>query len=197
MVSSESTKNDKRDTMLKRFNTKKAVQAAAALLRQEPDRRMSRLRLLKLLYIADRESIKKTGRPIIGSRFVAMDNGPLHSAVYDLIKGQHAHEQDWSAHFRNAPRYNVELYDDPGVSELSKYELEILEKVVKDHLAMEDWDVAVSTHEFDEWRKNYEKGTSKTIPVEHVIEAVGRGDDKDDIIQDMKDSEAFANLFGG
>ena len=40
-----------------RFNISKAIEAAGVLLREEPSRRMSRIRLLKLLYIADRESL--------------------------------------------------------------------------------------------------------------------------------------------
>ena len=64
----------------------KAVQAAAVLLRNEGTK-MTRLRLLKLLLIADRKSIKEMGVPILGSKIVAMDNGPLHSEIYDLIKG--------------------------------------------------------------------------------------------------------------
>ena len=70
-----------------RLDTRKTIEAAATLLRLAPYRRMSRKRLLALLYLADRESLKPTGRPIIGGRLVAMDYGPIHSEVYDFIKG--------------------------------------------------------------------------------------------------------------
>ena len=44
------------------FSAKKAMQAASAVLRTEETRRMPYLRLLKLLYIADRESIREGER---------------------------------------------------------------------------------------------------------------------------------------
>ena len=72
------------------FGTRKIVEAAAVLLRSSQHGRMGRLRLLKLLYIADRESLRETGRPIVGTKLVAMDLGPVHSEVYDLIKGARA-----------------------------------------------------------------------------------------------------------
>src|SRR5262245_9212871 len=69
------------ELMLRQFDTMKAIQAAAVLLRFD-DGAMDYLRLLKLLYIADREALRETGRPISYSRTIAMDNGPLSSEVY-------------------------------------------------------------------------------------------------------------------
>ena len=40
-----------------RFNFSRTLQSAAILLKLQPNRRMSYLRLLKLLYIADREML--------------------------------------------------------------------------------------------------------------------------------------------
>ena len=57
--------------MNKHFDVQKTIQAAAELLRFERNR-MSYLRLLKFLCIADRDSIRESGMPILGSRAVAM-----------------------------------------------------------------------------------------------------------------------------
>jgi len=57
--------------MIQKLDIEKAIQATAVLLRQE-GKRASRLRLLKLLYIADRNALQKTGSPILGSKIVAM-----------------------------------------------------------------------------------------------------------------------------
>ena len=84
------------------FSVKKAIQAAAALLRTEETRQMPYLRLLKLLYIADRDSIRKTGRPITGDQIQAMEYGPVPESVYKLIKGEHYNSPSWSKHFQTA-----------------------------------------------------------------------------------------------
>jgi hypothetical protein len=43
--------------------------------------RMEYVRLLKLLYIADREMMAEAGAPVTGDRAVAMDHGPVLSHV--------------------------------------------------------------------------------------------------------------------
>lgn len=69
------------------FKFDKALQAAAYLLRRETCREMNYMRLLKVLYLADRESIRESGAPITGDKIAAMERGPVLSGVFDLIKG--------------------------------------------------------------------------------------------------------------
>ena len=51
------------------FSTLKAAQAVAVLLRGVPDGRMDYRKLMVLLYMADRESIKEAGHPITGDSY--------------------------------------------------------------------------------------------------------------------------------
>jgi uncharacterized phage-associated protein len=76
------------------------VQAIAAFLHFHGTKDMSYLRMLKLLYIADRESLRATGRPITGDQMVAMEHGPVLSGVFDLIKGEHKAWPRWSECFK-------------------------------------------------------------------------------------------------
>lgn len=176
------------------FGARKMVEAAAVLLRLE-DNSMSYLRLLKLLYIADRESLKETGRPIVGSRPVAMDHGPLHSEVYDLMKGNHIDEPLWSRFIRKN-RYHVELRDDPGVLALSRYEIDKLNEVSERYSNVDDWKLSALTHEFAEYKRNYRKNTSSDIPFEDLIEAVGRSNDQDAILNAAKERAVIDRIFG-
>ena len=184
--------------MTMRLDVGKAIQAVGVLLRRE-GKRAIRLRLLKLLYIADRISLQKTGSPILGSKLVAMRHGPVHSAVFDLVKGEHIDEPVWSRYFRNLGR-DVVLEEEPEVGKLSRYEVELLNQVVDQRINLSDWDVAEETHGFEEWQKSYpdpSENTSRPIPLEVLIAAVGRGGDQAEIVQDMNDSEAFQRFFAG
>jgi uncharacterized phage-associated protein len=176
-----------------RIDTRKAIEAAATLLRLAPHRIMGRKRLLALLYIADRESLKRTGRPIIGGRLVAMDYGPIHSEVYDLIKGAHSEQAEWSSHFQNEA-YLVTLAHDLGPSALSRREINLLNEVSSERLGKDDFDIARETH-FEEWEKNHQEGTSTAIPLEHLIDAVGRSKDKDAILRDAEEKTFFDKMF--
>ena len=168
------------------FNALKAMQAAASLLRSEETKQMSYLRVLKLLYIADRESMRETGRPITGDRVVAMDNGPVLEGVYNLIEGSGYCQPTWAKHFL-VQDYRVKLVEDPGVGMLSRYELRKLHEVWKEHTAKNDWMIVNDTHEFEEWKKNFASGTARRISVEDILRAVGREGDIEEITKEEKE----------
>jgi uncharacterized phage-associated protein len=173
-----------------RFHFEKTLQAAGVLLREHPLHAMGMLRLLKLLYIADRESLRETGAPITGDRVVAMRNGPVLSETYDLIKGEHIRTPEWSEHFENLD-YFVHLRKEPRIGRLSRYEIETLNDVAHRLEHEDDWAVVDQTHEFPEWQKNQAGDASKPIPHEDILDAVGRGEDIQAI---REEAEAVAHM---
>lgn len=179
-----------------KFSFQKTLQAAAALLRTEPPHVMSRLRLIKLLYIADRESLAETGAPITGDHAFAMKHGPVLSVTYDLIKGEHIRSPEWSKHFENIGCY-IRLLEDPGTGHLSKYEIEKLNQVFDRFQSDSDWEVADSTHQFPEWQKNDPGDSSKPIPYEDILEAVGRSSDIESIREDARASAFLDRVLRG
>lgn len=177
------------------FHFDKTLQAAAVLLRTHRLRVMGRMRLLKLLYITDRESLRDRGAPITGDHAVAMKNGPVLSETYDLIKGEHLHAADWGEHFENIG-YDVHWTKDPGNGKLSKYEIEKLNEVARRFEHEDDWALAEITHDFPEWRKNKPGTSSRSIPFEDILEAVGRADDINSIREDAQASAFMDRVLG-
>jgi uncharacterized phage-associated protein len=180
--------------MIFRFNVEKTIQAIAALLHFHGSKEMSYLRLLKLLYLADRESLKETGRPITGDRAVSMKHGPVLSGVCNLIKGEHTAWAQWSEFLRKKG-YRIELLEDPGNGFLSKYEIGKLRELSERYADRNEWDLVEIVHGLDEWKKNDPGDCCKPIPFDDILEAVGRAGDKDAILQDAKDQAAFDCLF--
>ena len=177
-----------------RFNFEKSLQAAGVLLSLDGER-MERIRLLKLLYIADRELLAETGRTITGDRAVAMDHGPVLSQVYDLIKGEASRAGEWNHYVRTVNRA-VEFRNDPGRGELSRREVEKLTEVTDRYRDVNDWSLVRATHDFPEWSSNFRVGTSSTIPWPEVLSAQG----KDDLVDLAEAEEAdrcyLDDLFG-
>ncbi len=179
-----------------RFNLKKTIQALGVLFREEHVARMAYIRLLKLLYIADRESVKETGLPITGDHAVAMDHGPVLSRVYDLVKGEAVGTDIWN-HFYRRNHYNLEMTQEPDIGELSRYEIEKLQEVAKRHEDDNDWQIVVQTHKFPEWKQNKpEKGSSRNIPFQAILQAVGRDKDLPAISQYQQDEKIYDAIFG-
>jgi uncharacterized phage-associated protein len=183
--------------MLIPFDILKVAQACAVLLKSEPSRRMSRLRLLKVLYIADREYLAERGRPITGDRVAAMDHGPVLSRTYDLIKGTDPGTATWCRNLRTLGARDVELGEDPGVGKLSRFEIEKLQRVATRLADLDDWSVAELTPDFPEWEKNVPaKGTSKPIPLDDLLAATGRLDQKESLLADERALQAADHIFG-
>ena len=180
-----------------RFNFEKTLQAAAFLLSQEKDRRMSSLRLLKLLYVADREMLAATGKTITGDHAVAMKNGPVLSKTYNLILGQSPRADHWSPHIRR-DGYKVELVTDPGKKRLSRGETGKLLELTERYRSVDDWALSESTHDFAEWKDTFPGGNAAApIPWEAVLQAQGRGDLVAEVERDASDAAFFDRLFGG
>ncbi len=180
--------------MLYHFDAKKATQAAAVLLRYE-NGKMEHMRLLKLLYIADREAIREVGSPISLSKSVAMEHGPLSSDVYDLINGVRTDEGQWS-NFIRKHGINLELMDDPGRGKLSAYEIDKLNEVSQRYEHLPSWELAEETHNFPEWEKNKPpKGSSRLIPLGAILDALNLADRKDEIIADLQEKAAADQFF--
>jgi hypothetical protein len=59
------------------FDEKKATAAAALLLSKAPEKRMNRGKLLTLLFLAELESLKRRGCPIIGGEYVNVPDKEL------------------------------------------------------------------------------------------------------------------------
>src|SRR3989304_5613958 len=67
-----------------RYREDKAAQAAARLLKLGGGK-MNHMKLVKLLYLADRKALLKWGRPITFDWYVSMPHGPALSFTLDKI----------------------------------------------------------------------------------------------------------------
>ena len=173
----------------------KTIQAIGILLRQDGVRSMNYMRLLKLLYIADRESLRDTGRTIVGGPVVAMERGPVLEEVYDLIRGRHRHMPLWDEYLRTS-HFNLELINDPDVGLLSRSEIETLQATAKQHAENDEWELSRLTHDFPEWQKNHAGKSSQPIPFQDVLAAVGRAGDLPSILEEVEEKNHIENLLG-
>jgi uncharacterized phage-associated protein len=160
--------------MIFRFDFDKTLQAAGVLLRLDGDR-MASIRLVKLLYIADRELLAETGRTITGDEAIALKNGPVLCRVDDLIKGVGPKTEQWND-FIHTVHYSVELKKDPGWGKLSKAEVEKLTELTERFRTRDDWELSEYTHEFPEWKNHHETGISTPIPWQEMLEAQGKAE---------------------
>ena len=181
-----------------RFDEAKATAAAAVLLKKLPGRRMSYIQLIKLLYIAERESLRRRGAPVVGDWYVSMKHGPVLSRLYNLIKadeGDLDRRDLWARHVKTAG-FDVELIEDPGTDALSPFEVKLLEEVFDKHRHLDRWRLCNLTHTFPEWRDPGE--SSSEIEPGDILRAVGRTPEEIEVIAAQVDeADALHDLFHG
>lgn len=173
------------------FDTMKAVQAAAVVLRENGGQ-MSRLRLSKLLYIADRESFAETLRPITGDRLAALDHGPVPAYISDLLRREHSDAPLWDEFIEQVGPQEHRLMRDPGVNELSRYEIEKLRQVSNTRRDKNDYDIALETQGFEEWKRNRPPaGGHGWISLDDLVAALHLEGSKERIKEAIAEDAAF------
>jgi uncharacterized phage-associated protein len=151
--------------MRMRFNEAKATQAAARIL-QNRGGKMSYMKLIKLLYLADREALARWGRPITTDTYVSMDKGPVLSHVLDRINEGPGPEDSsyWAQHITPSGNYEVTLTAVPNGDLLSEAEDELLDAVFHRHGQLNRWKIVDLVHALPEWRDP----DGGAIPIEYA-----------------------------
>lgn len=173
------------------FNTLKAVQAVAVLLKSAPNHTRNYTAVLKMLYMADRKCIMEIGAPLTGDRAIAMEKGPVLSETYNLICNRGGGYEDgqplWSKYIRRAKQdsHAIELLGDPGDGELSDFEIELLESIAQENGSRRYGELIEETHMFPEWRESWDQSPNREIPLMSLLKALGIEDRYDDLIADQ------------
>lgn len=182
-----------------RFDEEKTAASAAVLLR-EAGGQMEYMRLLKLLYMADRLSWKRLRRPITGDSYVAMDQGPVLSETYSLLKEEGEVEEaeggPWSRTVERSGRYDVRLRMEPNLDPLSDAEIEMLRQVYQEFGRMDLWELVRRLHQLlPEWTNP--KGSSIQIWPEQILKALGMPDEEVEAAgAEAKERTHFERLLG-
>lgn len=156
------------------FNERKATEAAAHLLTLRGGQ-MHYLKLLKLLYIADREALQRWGIPISHDNYASMDHGPVLSQTYNLIRD--GGSRFWSEHI-SAPfgDYEIALTLKPETQKLSPIEEKLLDEIYAQYGHSNRWDLVDKTHAFPEWQNPH--GSSIPISLKEVLQGLGEPEEE-------------------
>lgn len=162
------------------YNARKAAQTVAFFAMKNDAKMIYVIKAVKLVYLADRESIARFGFPIQMEPRVSMRHGPVNSYTYNHINGEAPPEEDggWSAFLSDRADHMVGLsrpdltVDD--LDELSDADLEVLESVWQQFGNWPRWHLVAWTHNkanLPEWEDP--NGSSRPISVEDIFRAVG------------------------
>lgn len=138
--------------MLPRYCEKKATQAAVWLLHKEGGR-MSHIKLIKLLYLADRQALLSWGRPLTFDWYVSLPHGPVLSFTLDKINTERASAEDsyWHTYISERQSHDVALLCSAPVDHLSPAEEVVLDDIYKEFGRLDQWQLRDSSRRLPEW----------------------------------------------
>ena len=177
------------DLMPLRFREDRTTQAAARLLRLH-GAAMPYLKLIKLLYLADRKALVELGRPISCDLFVSMPHGPVLSRTYDLILGEPEANSYWRRYISPPENYALRLVGDAPNDQLSPAEERILDSIFREFGSMDKWALRNYTHTLPE----YHDPNGSSVPIAMMEMLTGQGVSESDakaILEELG-AESFA-----
>lgn len=182
------------------FDEAVTVEAAVYLLKKIAHHRTSIMKLLKLLYLADRRALILWGSPITGARPWGMEHGPVLSEVYDLIKGSskgYASTGQWNKYIKRIDKETVEMIGDTGEYELSRAQQEVLDEIYAKYGRWTASQLSKYTHELLEYHLPTGGRKLRALNYEDVLRDSGKDEETiRAIAEDAKLHTAMKKRFG-
>ena len=172
-----------------RFDEIKATQSAAFFLDLRGGQ-MHYIKLIKLLYLADREALLRWGAPITTDRHASLHNGPIVSRILNLITDDRP-KPIWSEYI-SAPLgdYEIQLLKKAPTDRLSRAEEKLMGEIFKQYGHRNRWDLIDNVmHKLPEWQDP--GGSSLAISFRDILKA--GGESNEEIRAILRELQAISN----
>ncbi|MCA6069854.1 MAG: SocA family protein [Endomicrobium sp.] len=164
------------------MNFKKLVQVVNYVLAKY-DYRLNYTKLIKLLYISDRECLNKWNFAISGDSYVSMKQGPVLSGLYNLILENSSRcapteLAEWKCCFYQEDNDLISKIEYKcSYGELCDAETDILDSVDKKYHTRKYGYLIKEVHKFPEWNKDAEKyNTSYSLPKQSILRSLNKSE---------------------
>lgn len=140
------------------YSVVKVTQALAYLLSLDDNKKMERVKLIKLLWAADRMHIRRYGRTISESSYYAMYHGPVCSLALDIAQNSKYSLSDddvkYIDYFFTSDSVDTAMSKNPGDDYLSNSDKEVLKQAFDTFSTMKTFELADRiSHNYPEWKK--------------------------------------------
>lgn len=141
-----------------------AAHAAAMFFAEQEGGRINKMKLVKLMYIAERTSLRESESPMFGGIYYSLAFGPVISEVLDALNANH-----WKG--LHVQQYEIVLEQGatPALDSLSDWGKSLIERVYSQFGSMSEWALSDMTHaEFAEW-KDPGRGHREIIAIRDMV----------------------------
>jgi len=178
------------DKKYPKFNEQKATEASVLLLKLNGGS-MDKMKLIKLLYFADRKAFEKWERPITNDIYYSMTEGQVLSGVLDLINNI-IKCSIWQKHIERVNKITIRLCDNEPLipQKLSRAEVKLLENIYINYGHLSGTALGKLTKAFKEYKP------TKTRERTYTEEVLGAIFEEKDVkrIQQQLEEKAYLEL---
>ncbi|HEY59909.1 MAG TPA: SocA family protein [Anaerolineae bacterium] len=176
-----------------KFNEQKATEATVLLLKMHGGK-MSRVKLMKLLYLSDRKAIENWERPITYDTYYSMREGQVLSGVLNLINNRIKNPL-WNKYIERADKISIQLRSEPiKLQKLSRAEQKLLKNIHDEYGHWNRFDLGNLTKEFPEYKKTITR--KKTYPKE-ILTGIYEKEDVERIERQLEEKAYLELALGG
>ena len=174
------------------FKAEKVLQIITYLLSLN-NNKMNKLKLMKELYLIDRESIKERNTSLSGDEFFSLPHGPVLSKTLNMINDI-ADGNPWSE-FLSLTGHDIELVKTAGTGRLSRNDRKYIEAISAKYINTDRFALADYTHTLPEWK---DPGVSNIkIRFNSIMEALNKSEEEIEAAKQEYDSiTEIYNLLG-
>jgi len=176
-----------------KFNEAKTTQIAAFFIKKHGGT-LNYTKLIKLLYLTDREALSRWERSLTGDSYVSMPNGPVLSQTYDLINYPIflGSESYWHK-FISKSAYDVSLKTEPDNNELSTREIDLITGVYEKYKDKTWGQMIDICHDCcHEWE--HPGDTSIPIRIEDILKELKKTEKEIELIEEETSNLKYFNL---
>ena len=157
----------------------------------EQDRRIHKL--FKILWFADLLHLKQYGRSVTGDTYIAMNYGPVPSALYDMIKG------NCSPELRVFTQYDKGFFDISkkcNTDYLSESDVETLQKAFDENAKL-SFDRLVQKSHASAWNSAWKEGENTSIRMSEILDEIDADDEIREIVKNERETLVALSVKNG
>ena len=157
--------------MTRDIKHEKYVQAINYFARKSTDNSINRLKLMKLIWLADRLHLLRHGKTTLDVHYVAMPHGPVPSEVYDVAMYPYS---EYAEQYIVKSGWHAESKAEVDLTHFAKTELNAFDEIWELFGHMDRYELRDLSHKYPEWLRHgslVEKSrTSRPIDMDDFFE---------------------------
>lgn len=174
------------------YDAKKASQSVAFFALKSGGK-INVLKLVKLLYLAERKFMEMFDEPLFFDSLVSMEHGPVTSTSLNLINGL-VEDENWANYVSERQGHEISTANDnvsfDNLDHLSRADVKILSEIWDEFGSLSQFQIRDFTHDnCPEWEDP--KGSSKPISYEVLLKFLGK-ENPENIARYIEDYREFS-----